>query len=58
MASFMSSVPLWKQLDPLPILGAEAKKRKELKDREGEDDTEDDKKDNQVEDIFDDEGSK
>ena len=58
LASFMSSVPLWKQLDPLPILGAEAKKRKELKDREGEDDTEDDKKDNQVEDIFDDEGSK
>ena len=57
LASFMSSVPLWKQLDPLPILGAEAKKRKELKDRE-DDDTEDDKKDNQVEDIFDDEGSK
>jgi len=58
LASFMSSVPLWKQLDPLPILGAEAKKRKELKDRDDDDETEDDQKDKQVEDIFDDEDSK
>ena len=31
MASFMSTVPLWKQLDPLPILGAAMlKKRKHV----------------------------
>ena len=28
MASFMSTVPLWKQLDPLPILGAAMLKKR------------------------------
>ena len=28
MASFMSVLPLWKQLDPLPILGAALIKKK------------------------------
>ena len=56
LASFMSSAPLWKQLDPLPIVGAQAKQRKALRDKE-QDDEEDDEG-NQVEALFDDGDSK
>ncbi|RKZ70119.1 MAG: hypothetical protein DRQ48_06820 [Gammaproteobacteria bacterium] len=44
LASFMSVAPLWKQFDPLPVLGAAKKKKK---DQEPED-----KEDAKVEDIF------
>ncbi|MCB1760262.1 MAG: hypothetical protein KDI68_10855, partial [Gammaproteobacteria bacterium] len=44
MASFMSVVPMWKQIDPLPILGAasiKAKKKFDAKTKDGTKDVED-----------------
>lgn len=49
MASFMSVLPMWKQLDPLPILGAaivKGKKKVGIRDDK-------DEEDRKVEDIFD-----
>ena len=44
LASFMSVAPLWKQFDPLPVLGAAKKKKEDL--------TPEDEKDAKVEEIF------
>ncbi len=52
MASFMSVVPLWKQLDPLPVLGAAAIARR--KDSRGKDEKDDETK---LEDIFEEKNS-
>ncbi|MGD9171452.1 MAG: VCBS domain-containing protein, partial [Candidatus Thiodiazotropha sp.] len=49
MASFMSVIPMWKQLDPLPILGAAKRK----KDEDGAvNEFSEDKMDAEVEEIF------
>ena len=54
VASLLSIAPIWKQLDPLPILGGDSKKRKDrLRDEEDQQDEEDNN--NAVENIFDDE---
>jgi hypothetical protein len=44
LASFMSVAPLWKQFDPLPVLGAAKKKKEDLEPE--------DEKDAKVEEIF------
>jgi hypothetical protein len=43
-ASFMSIAPLWKQFDPLPVLGAAKKKKEDLEPE--------DEKDAKMEEIF------
>ncbi len=53
LASFMSVAPFWKQLDPLPILGADAIKKRDEKNSSDTPNNEDDEKDKQIEDIFD-----
>jgi VCBS repeat-containing protein len=53
LASFMSVAPFWKQLDPLPIIGADAIKKRDEKNAIDTPDNEDDEKDKQIEDIFD-----
>jgi len=54
MASFMSVVPMWKQLDPLPILGAAVVKGKKKVDaKDGSQD-----EDEEVEEIFNDKDSR
>jgi hypothetical protein len=44
LTSFMSVAPLWKQFDPLPVLGAAKKKKEDLEPE--------DEKDAKVEEIF------
>jgi len=50
MASFMSVLPLWKQLDPLPILGAASMKKK--KEQAEQQEVEGKPKEQGIEDIF------
>ncbi|MCP4044240.1 MAG: hypothetical protein GY731_20180 [Gammaproteobacteria bacterium] len=51
LTSFLSVVPLWRQFDPLPILGAPiAKRRSARKDQKSDDESREDAK---VETIFD-----
>ena len=55
-ASFISVVPLWQRLDPLPILGAAAvEKRKDVRRMEEQEEDGKDENDKRVEDLFNDE---
>jgi hypothetical protein len=51
MASFMSVIPMWKQFDPLPILGA-AKPNKDKNKDEAVNEFLEDKSDAKVEELF------
>jgi hypothetical protein len=53
LASFMTTLPLWRSFDPLPILDAEEKKRHDLASQEGQGEQDADKYEEQVQALFD-----
>jgi hypothetical protein len=53
LASFMTTLPLWRSFDPLPILDAEEKKQHDLASQEGQGEQDADKYEEQVQALFD-----